>query len=343
MSTEFEQALQRAIGERGPITDEMVAALSSPTRAEVKIFGDRLAAEQGERKRALFAVMVRQAQQHFHLDFSELFRGFLHDPDPVVRFHAIEGLWEDGRPDLVPSFVHLLTNDPDVQVRAASALSLGRFLFQIECAEIDARHAPNLVGALRDSLEKADEDIDVRRRALESLAYLNEEWVSQLIDRAYQSGDERMRESAILAMGRNADPMWAETVLAELYSDSLRIRYEATRASGELEIGPAVDRLIRLTEDRDAEIAEMAIWALGQIDGKKAREALEHWAASAEEAMKAAAEEALQEIEFASGPLDLFVYEPDEAVLRELDEDEDQGDDDYDDDAAWDDEVLDLN
>jgi len=347
MSTDFQKALYKALGGREPITERLVASFSSPTLAEVLEFRDRLARERGGRKQALFAAMVRHAEEHFRLDFSDLFRAFLDDPDPIVRFHAIEGLWEDERPDLVRLFVRLLESDPDVVVRAAAALSLGRFLFRAECDQIDSRRALAMIEALRNCLERADEDVAVRRRALESLAYVNEQWVSRLIDRAYQSGDERMRESAVFAMGRNADPMWADTVVAELYSDSLNMRYEAARACGELELSRAVDRLIHLTEDPDAEIAEMAIWALGQIGGKGAREALEQWATGDDEAMRAAAHEALEEIEFATRPLDLFEYEPDEKLIEGLSTDDDADYDeadgaDYSEDG-WDDNPLDLN
>ena len=44
---------------------------------------------------------------------------------------------------------------------------------------------------------------------------------------------------------------------------------------GEIALPVAMIDRIELLEDRDVEVRQMAIWALGQIGGKRARRALE--------------------------------------------------------------------
>jgi len=131
-----------------------------------------------------------------------------------------------------------------------------------------------------------------------------------------------MRESAVFAMGRNADPVWTETVLAEMLSESPSMRYEAARAAGEMQLRRAVTRLIALVQDPDTEVNQMAVWALGQIGGKRARATLEKLVDGDNEALSAAASEALDDLGFAERPLDLMVHEIPAEVLAERDGDD---------------------
>jgi len=348
MSDDFKRALEAALTDMGSLPAMgAVTLLSSPSKDEVTYFTERLRGETAEHKRALFETMVNLAENSFHLDFTDLYWPFLHDPDAEVRRHAIEGLWEDERADLVPEMLSFLASDPAVPVRAAAALSLGRLLWLVECDELPMRFGSLIETALRNTFDDISEDIEVRRRSLESIAYVNEDWVRQMIDRAYQHEDERMRVSAVFAMGRNADKFWTETVLAELDNEVAAIRFEAARAAGEMQLRRAVATLIRLVEGGDAEVQEMAIWALGQIGGRRARAALERYATSEDEAVSDAANEALEEIEFSDFQFDLMAVEGGEESLGEflldaedLEEDDEDGDEDGED---WEDDALDLN
>jgi HEAT repeat protein len=108
-------------------------------------------------------------------------------------------------------------------------------------------------------------------------------------------------------MGQSADTRWDQEVRQELFSTNPEMRYEAARACGELQLPEAVDMLEELTEDTDAEVQQAAIWALGQVGGERAREILEHYSRVGDEAVRSAAEAALEEFEFLHGDLeDLF-------------------------------------
>ena len=91
---------------------------------------------------------------------------------------------------------------------------------------------------------------------------------------AEQSEGGRQAESAVFAMGRNMDARWQQTVLDELDSDAPGMRYEAARAAGEMTLEDALPMLARLIDDEDLEVRLASVWALGQIGGRPAAEAL---------------------------------------------------------------------
>lgn len=346
MSSEFDAALRELADDDRPLTCDMLANLSGPTRSECQALVDCLSGLSEERRREAVARMVSHAEEDFRLDYGDLFRCCLDDGDPKVRRYAVEGLWEDEGIDLVEPLQTMLSNDPDVEVRAAAATALGRFVFLAECEELDQR-----CGAMvRDSLQRVifdeGEEIEVARRAIESIAYINDDEVRRIINWAYGHEDTRMRESAVFAMGRSAEPWWAETVLAELRDGSPSIRFEAARACGELGLEPAVGQLIELVAYPDREVQEIALWALGQIGNKRARAALERFAGGDDEAVAAAAREALGELEFSSWSFDLMVHVLEGSDVVDDDVPDDDGEDEPDggesDSDEWPDDFLEI-
>jgi HEAT repeat protein len=256
-----------------------------------------------ELRRQIAVQMVELAEADFDVDFGEVFRVGLEDEDAEVRVAAVEGLWEDEDVRLVPSLLTRLREDESVAVRAAAATSLGRFILLGELRKI--RPAPYSLAyeALLATYQDEEESIEARRRALESLAYLGNETVAEQIREAYAEPQEKMHISAVFAMGRSADGRWAREVQQELRSPSPELRYEAALACGKLQLPDAVPELEDLAEDADPEVQEAALWALGQIGGDRARQILEHYCSSTDEATRAAAEAALDELEFLHGDL----------------------------------------
>lgn len=350
MSSEFDRALDRVRDESHPLSRETIFGLSDPTRAEAEAFALCIAQLSGERRRELVAKMVESAEESFELELAALFRACLADADAAVRRFAVEGLWEDERPGLLGGLLTMLETDPDAGVRAAVAMALGRFVYMAEGDELDERRANKLRVGLERVIENPNEDLEVVRRAIESIAYMNDQRVRAFIDRAYGHPDNRMRESAVFAMGRNADPMWTETVLTELQDGTPAMRYEAARASGEMQLRRAVGALIKMTREPNVELQTMAIWALGQIGGERSERLLERLAAGEDEVLRAVAGEALEEARFAARSMEIFVHDMDAVEFVEeqpssdgmededgLDEDDDEADDD-----DWDDDYLDI-
>jgi HEAT repeat protein len=348
MLSEFDLALSELRDETRPLSSQALVRLSGASREQTAAFARAWRDLGQERKREAITQMVELAEANFELDFAALLRSCLDDQDPLVRKHAIEGLWEDERPSLVEPLIRILSSDPDVQVRATAAVSLGRFVFMGECEELEARRAEAIRQALKKVIRNPQEDPEVVRRAIESIAYVNDDEVRGIIDNAYEHGDGLMRESAVFAMGRSAELLWADTVLEELQDLAAGMRYEAARACGEMQLKRAVGPLIKLVQDPDREVQGMAVWALGQIGGERARLALERWAESDDESLSTSAQEALDELDFAVRPMDLLVHEEDETGYTEFELMDGEADDEYgdlpdvDDDEEWTDDVIDL-
>jgi HEAT repeat protein len=255
----------------------------------------------------LVSRLVGMAEADFTLSFGAIFRIAMEDDSADVRRLAIEGLWEDEDVRLIPLLTQRLGEDESASVRASAAQALGRFILLGELEKIRPKARTMAYTALLQALQAGDEHTEVRRRALESLAYVGNETVVASIREAYGSSGEKLRISAVFAMGRSADTRWGQEVQRELFSTNPEMRYEAARACGELQLSGAVGMLDELTEDADAEVQQAAIWALGQIGGDRAREILEHYCNAGDEALRSAAEAAIEEFEFLHGDLvDLF-------------------------------------
>jgi HEAT repeat protein len=291
--------------------------------------------------------MVEQAETHVDLNFHAVLRTLLGDEDAQVRRLAIEGLWEDEKTSLIAPLTALLRGDVSAEVRAAAATSLGRYVYLGVMEEIAGHHADAAEDALREAWFRQGELNEVRRRALESLAYTETDGLNEMIRNAYYDEDALMRQSAVFSMGRTGDRRWSRLVMEETGSDDPAMRFEAAQAAGEMTLKPAVQLLIRLLDDPDAIVREAAVTALGKIGGTAARRALEFLARSDDEALAQAADDALAELRFISDVPE-GVTPRARAAADDYDDDEEESDDsedtddfDFDFDDEYDDEFAD--
>jgi len=311
--SEFEELLKKLGDRQTPLSISSLYGLSHLTRAEAQLFQEVWSLVDAGRRQWILQSLVDIAEASFEVDFNPIFRLCLNDEDEVVRSRAIEGLWEDEDLTLAGLLVRLLRDDPSESVRAAAATSLGRFVLLGELEKIEAAPAMMVEDALLGAIYDPHETLEVRRRAVESIAYSGQAQVQDIIEMAYYDDEEKMSISAVFAMGRSADLLWREMVIAELDNPNPEMRYEAARACGELEASAALSALIDLIEaDPDPEVQEMAIWALGRIGGKEARRVLEACCESEDEALRQTAEEALDELDFLGGHLGFLLFESDD-------------------------------
>lgn len=283
-------------------------ALSDLNAQELARFRATWAELPEERRRSLVARLLEVAEERVDVSFCNIFTWLLADQDPWIRTQAIEGFWEEEDVRLVAPLTRLLREDDSPEVRAAAALALGHYVLLTELEEMEPALGDPLLEALLATVEGGDPSVEVRRRALESLAYSGLPAIPKLIQMAYEDDDDAMNVSAVFAMGRSADPRWRPFVLAELSSTNAAMRFEAARASGELEMSDAVFQLIDLLEESDVEIRNAAVWALGRIGGPEARRVLRACCASTDESLSDAAQEALDELEFFSGDDELPAF-----------------------------------
>jgi HEAT repeat protein len=199
--------------------------------------------------------------------------------------------------------LEMLDRDQDNAVRASVALSLGRYAYQASLDELRADDAAQLRASLVAAARNLDLHADVRRRAVESVGYFDGSDVDEAIAGAYATGTKRLKASALAAIGHSLDPRWLPILQAELGSAEPELRYEAARASGELgeAAQPLVPLLVPLATGEDVEVYTAAIWALGQIGGKVALQALRRILEDGDDDRREAVEDALGEIEVDDG------------------------------------------
>jgi HEAT repeat protein len=314
------------------LSSPMLYALTAPSSSDTRQFRQEWSSLPVEQRRRIITALAEQAEANFELDFDALFRVAMDDADGQVRTVAIDGLWEDEEPSLIASLVRTLQKDQTPSVRAAAASSLGRFVLLLDLEELDESYASSIHSVLAEKIHDPAEELEVRRRAVESIAYWDDPSVAAIIADAYKSDEELMRISAVFAMGRSADPVWADTVNGELGNPNPAMRYEAARSAGELEVKRAVPALIKLVSDRDREVQLAAIAALGQIGGQRAKQVLERCASGSDEAVNLAAEDALAELALSRQSLDLLVFghgaDDREERLGALEDDDDEMDED---------------
>lgn len=257
-----------------------------------------------ERRVEIVRAMVDLAEDNVDLDFASALTWCLEDASELVRERAVEGLWEVESPAHCRRLLGLLRNDPAPGVRAAAATGLSRFAYMAEVDELDEDQAADVLRALTSAAGDEGQPLEVRRRALESAGYFaGDDATQRQVQRAYESGEQLLKESALVAMGRSMLERWLPAIGRELGSVSPALRYEAARAAGEMAEGARtlVPRLATLSADDDSEVAGAAIWALGQIGGGAAKRALQQLSKSADEARSQAAADALAELNMEDG------------------------------------------
>lgn len=290
-----------------------LSGLSDEDALQVRPAWDRLTAPV---RRKILREMVDISEANFEMEFSAVGWFGLDDADASVREAAIEALWEDESVELMTRLIEMMQWDEVREVRAAAASALGRFVLLGELDELPEYAVNTVHEAVVNVLTNLDEDIDVRRRALEAISNSSLEIVDEAIQEAYSGDERRMQVSAVFAMGRSCDPQWSDFVLRELTSDDPEMRYEAARAAGELEIAEAVPHLTRLGLDSDREIQDMAIWSLGEIGGREALRILNAMAQDAEQNgdrdLREAIDDAIATANLASGSLTLLDFDQDD-------------------------------
>lgn len=293
---DFSQAVEHLLEADTPFEPSILCSLSKPEPEEIEHLTAVWSSIPVARRRALVKELVEITETSFEVDFDPIFRQGLRDGDSQVRATSVEGLWENEELALMTELLHLLQNDPSVRVRTAVALSLGRFILRGELGELRAEHCRTAYETLCNLILEGNDDLKVRRRALESVAYANTNEVAALLQEAYNHPEEKMRISAVFGMGRAADARWIDTIMGELFSTNPEMRYEAARACGELEAQPG------------HEVREATLWALGQIGGDEARRLLQICCKKGNAATRSAAEAALEELESIYGQLEFPFY-----------------------------------
>ena len=299
--------LEKYLGELSdtarPLVTSKLANLSGLSPEEIELFKRAWAFIDLERRRQIASRLAELTEDNFELDFDVAFRVLLEDGDGQVRLKAIEGLGECEDRSLIDPLIALLHKDSDQLVQAAAATALGKFTILAELGKLRSCHAAKVEEALLITIEDKEEQLEVRRRAIEAIAPLSQPQVKKIIHQAYNSDNHKLQSSALCAMGRNCDPIWLPILLKELGSPDTEMRYEAAVACGELGAPEAVPHLLKLIRDPDVQVQLLAITALGHLGGCEAKQELCNCLVDPDERIQEAAEVALEELGFSDDPL----------------------------------------
>lgn len=292
----------------GALSATVFYGLSGLTADELPRVGEVWVGLPDDYRAKLLQQLVEVSETNFDLDYRTLGLYALDDERSDVRVAAIELLWEDESLELMDRLIRMAQWDESNDVRAQAAGALGRFILLGELGDLPESETVRAQDAVINLLTDPSEDEDVRRRSLEAIANCSHEIVPEAIEEAYQSGDSLMQASALFAMGKTCDERWSDAVMLAFESDDPALRYEAARASGELELDEAIPILARFAMGSDREIKEVSIWSLGEIGGGAVIKILSSLAEMAEEAddveLLDAIEEAMSNASLAGGDLD---------------------------------------
>lgn len=294
-----------------------------------------------ERRVGLLEDLEAVMEKDTLVNFDDLAKTLLSDPEPVIRIPALRLLWECEDAAIIPDLIDISVKDSDELARATAASLLGKFVL---LGELDAikHNVKDLIPSHLVKMVLGSDKDTVKQRALESLGYSGNPDVPELIRNAFLSNDTRWVTSALCAMGRSADDAWAPQVESMLTSPDPEVQFEAIRAAGELELSGAREQLLALLDEdiEDEEIRLALIWALSQIGGDEVKEKLDELlenAASEEEIEWI--EKAMENLDTSStGNLDLLDFSPEDGDEEEFDEEDDLFDSDDMDEFDLDDE-----
>lgn len=325
-STSFQNVLDALLSERNDFPRGYLQEFSDIGALELKALLDVWPRVKPGRKLTLLEELDVLAEADTLVCFDDFARALLTDPEPEVRTRAIRLLDECEDTKLVPSYLDMLTNDPNVDVRREAANTLNLFVDLGELEEIPETIYHQVEDALLASTASED-DARVRRAALESLGYSSRPEVATLIESAFHRQDPNWQASALVAMGRSADERWDDEVTRSLVHVDDRIRKAAVQAAGELSLESARPILLKmLGEEEDAEILSAVIWSLSQIGGEDVRTYLENLLDQLEDDDQIAfLEEALDNLAFTEDldRFDLLAVDPEDELI-ELEEDDDK-------------------
>jgi len=288
-----------------PIASSKLVYLSDLNNEELKFLEELWADADASRRHQIISQLVHLSEVDIKLDFSSVFVLCLHDTNATIRTQAIAGLDGEENYTLITPLLHTLKEDSSAEVRAATAVALGKFALLCELGKLPSHFTDKIYTALINVLDNKAETAVVKRRALEAISPFSSPRVKELIEQAYNGDDTKLKASAIYAMGRNCDSEWLTILLAEINNDEAEIRYEVANACGELGSEEAVPHLIELVEDEDNQVQEAAIKALGEIGGEQAKQALSKVTKNPKSRIREAAKSALKEVNFCEDPLSL--------------------------------------
>lgn len=277
-----------------------------------------------DRRAELSETLVELADDNPELEYESVFRLSLSDVDAQIRKASIKGLWDCEDRTIIAPIIQLMRTDEEEEVRSVATQLVGKFALQGELGKLLPVDQDLVINGLMESIYDPEETLEVRRRVVEALGPVSKSEVYDIIRDFYDDEDERLKGSALYAMGLSGDESWLDFIIDEMSNPSPLLRYESAHAAAELGSEEVVPELANLVEDVDSEVQWMAVTALGTIGGGHAVEILRKLLNHQDASIKQVATESLEQIETFSDPMKLMdrgplFDDPDESVEEQSD------------------------
>jgi HEAT repeat protein len=273
--TSFQTILDSLLNDNKDFPQRYLQFFSDLDPVSLKAFLDVWPRVNPTRKLVLLRQLEALADSDTIVSFEDIGRSLVKDGDGNVRAAAIRLLAESDDPKLADTYINILQNDTELEPRLEAATMLGEYVILGELEEFDETVRRKIEEALL-AIISSKEDDRIRRRALEAIGYSSRLEAETVIETAFTRASPEWIASALVAMGRSADPQWEEQVITMLVNEDLRIRTAAVQAAGELASSDARGLLLSmLEEEEDDEVIAAIIWSLSQIGGEDVRTYLE--------------------------------------------------------------------
>lgn len=315
----FEDVIAQLRDEQIDLSRESLSLFSDIVPHQLTQFKESWTEISVARRRDFLSKLKHELELDTLLCFNVLANSLLGDEDAFVRASAIRLLSDCESDTSLFAFLEIAKNDPEIEPRAEAITALGAFVLRGELDEIKKADLHEIEEALL-LLSHSTQKAELRQRALESLGYSSRPEVAKLLKEAWQRDIPMWKASALFAMGRSSDDVWADEILDSLLHVNEIVRLASVKAAGELELVQARPLLLKMLEnEQDEDVFRALIWSLSQIGGEDVREyflSLLDQYEDDEEAEIAYIEEALENLDFTEDmqDFDFLSYDSDDLL-----------------------------
>ncbi len=227
------------------------------------------------RRLELIEFLNQQYEQDTRLAFDELAISLFQDSEADVRAAAVRLLTESENIDLIEPLLDILNLDEQDAPRVAAAEALRQYVEMGELEELPDWLYKRILDSLL--LASASSNIPALQRAvIESIGYAERPDVEALLANAYKHQDRAWVASALIGMGRSANPRWQDEIIESLANPNPAVRLAAVNAASGLHLAEARSILLGMLEDEEEEeVLRAVIWTLSSIGGEDVRTYLE--------------------------------------------------------------------
>ena len=201
--------------------------MSDLSGEDVENFSDIWSKLESEIKVKILKRLTELAEYDVQLDFTSICKLCLSAPEPIVRKSALDGLWELQDRTFIQPLIEILINDTDSAVKSAAAIALNSFAQMHQNGKLIERDSSKIFDALMQTIEKGQEENADISRTVEAIGYLSGQQVEDTLTKFHRNKNSQLRQSAIFAMGRTAQPKWLDLILKDFNDANPAIRFEA--------------------------------------------------------------------------------------------------------------------